>query len=115
MPDAPDLTDDELVLAADFPAATRRDWQRLVARVLHSPDDDAAPERELATLTLDGIEIAALYTADDGTGQAARTARLGGTRPAPASPGSGGDASRRRIPACPGDPSDAEVLAGRYD
>jgi methylmalonyl-CoA mutase len=70
MPDAPDLTADELALAADFPAATRRDWQRLVARVLHSPDGEAAPERELATLTLDGIEIAPLYTADDGTGDA---------------------------------------------
>src|SRR5580693_1565885 len=70
MPDAPDLTTDELVLAADFPAATRRDWQRLVARVLHRPDDDPAPERELATLTLDGIEIAPLYTANDGTGEA---------------------------------------------
>jgi methylmalonyl-CoA mutase len=70
MPDAPDLTAGELVLAADFPAVTRRDWQRLVARVLHSPDGAAAPERELATLTLDGIEIAPLYTADDGTGEA---------------------------------------------
>jgi methylmalonyl-CoA mutase len=70
MPDAPDLTVDELVLAAEFPAATRRDWQRLVARVLHSPDGADAPERELATLTLDGIEIAPLYTADDGTGGA---------------------------------------------
>src|ERR1700727_2603990 len=70
MPDAPDLTADELALAADSPAATRRDWQRLVARVLHSPDGEAAPERELATLTLDGIEIAPLYTADDGTGGA---------------------------------------------
>ena len=70
MPEAPDLTVSELVLAAEFPAATRRDWQRLVARVLHSPDGTAAPERELATLTLDGIEIAPLYTADDGTGRA---------------------------------------------
>ena len=70
MPDAPDLTVNELVLAAEFPAATRRDWQRLVARVLHSPDGTAAPERELATLTLDGIEIAPLYTPDDGTGGA---------------------------------------------
>jgi methylmalonyl-CoA mutase len=70
MPDAPDLTVNELVLAAEFPAATRRDWQRLVARVLHSPDGTAAPERELATLTLDGIEIAPLYTAGDGTGGA---------------------------------------------
>jgi methylmalonyl-CoA mutase len=69
MPDAPDLTADELVLAADFPAVTRRGWQRLVARVLHSPDDATDPERELATLTLDGIEIAPLYTADDETGE----------------------------------------------
>jgi methylmalonyl-CoA mutase len=69
MPDAPDLTADELMLAADFPAVTRRDWQRLVARVLHSPDDATDPERELATLTLDGIEIAPLYTADDETGE----------------------------------------------
>jgi len=69
MPDAPDLTADELVLAADFPAATRRDWQRLVARVLHSPDSEPDPERELATLTPDDIEIAPLYTADDENGE----------------------------------------------
>ena len=79
MPGGPDLMPDELVLAAEFPAATRRDWQRLVARVLHGPAgtlDDAgsldggAPERELATLTLDGIEIDPLYTADDAPGSA---------------------------------------------
>jgi methylmalonyl-CoA mutase len=70
MPGPPDLEAGELTLAGGFPAATRRDWQRLVARVLHapSPDDVADPERELATLTLDGIEIAPLYTADDRTG-----------------------------------------------
>ena len=72
MPDAPDLTAGEFSLAAEFPAATRRDWQRLVARVLHgptaSPDGTADPERELATLTLDGIEISPLYTSDDATG-----------------------------------------------
>lgn len=75
MPGASNAMPDELALAAEFPAATRRDWQRLVARVLHgppvspgeavSPDDADAPERELATLTLDGIEIDPLYTADD--------------------------------------------------
>src|ERR1700691_2378025 len=68
----PDPEVGELTLAAEFPAATRRDWQRLVARVLHgpaaSPDDVADAERELATLTLDGIEIAPLYTADDRPG-----------------------------------------------
>ena len=70
MPGPPDLEAGELTLAAEFPAATRRDWQRLVARVLHapSPDDVANPERELATLTLDGIEIDPLYIADDRTG-----------------------------------------------
>jgi methylmalonyl-CoA mutase len=72
MPGPPDLEAGELTLAAEFPAATRRDWQRLVARVLHgpaaSPDDVADAERELATLTLDGIEIAPLYTTDDRTG-----------------------------------------------
>jgi methylmalonyl-CoA mutase len=74
MPGTPDLSAGELPLAAEFPAPTRRDWQRLVARVLHGPaaslDDDADPERELATLTLDGIEIAPLYTADDAIGSA---------------------------------------------
>jgi methylmalonyl-CoA mutase len=58
---------DELPLAAEFPAATRQQWQRLVARVLgHADGPVDAPERELATVTADGIEIAPLYTADDG-------------------------------------------------
>jgi len=57
----------ELALAAEFPAATREQWQRLVARVLgHAGDPGDAPERELATVTADGIEIAPLYVADDG-------------------------------------------------
>jgi methylmalonyl-CoA mutase len=55
---------DDLVLAAEFPAVTRQQWQRLVAKVLGSVD--ASPERELATVTADGIEIAPLYVADDG-------------------------------------------------
>jgi methylmalonyl-CoA mutase len=57
---------DDLVLAAEFPAASREQWQRLVAKVLgrsYEPGD--APERELATITPDGIEIAPLYVADD--------------------------------------------------
>jgi methylmalonyl-CoA mutase len=53
----------ELALASEFPAATRQQWQRLVARVLGSSSD--APELELATVTADGIEILPLYVADD--------------------------------------------------
>jgi methylmalonyl-CoA mutase len=56
----------ELALASEFPAATRQQWQRLVARVLgRSGDPGDAPERELATITADGIEIMPLYVADD--------------------------------------------------
>ena len=54
----------ELALASEFPAATRQQWQRLVARVLGSSSD--APELELATATADGIEILPLYVADAG-------------------------------------------------
>jgi methylmalonyl-CoA mutase len=53
---------DDLVLAAEFPAVTRQQWQRLVAKVLGVDGD--SPERELATITGDGIEIAPLYVAD---------------------------------------------------
>jgi methylmalonyl-CoA mutase len=52
----------DLVLAAEFPAVTRQQWQRLVAKVLGVDGD--SPERELATITADGIEIAPLYVAD---------------------------------------------------
>jgi methylmalonyl-CoA mutase len=63
---------DDLVLAAEFPAATRQQWQRLVAKVLHVDGD--CPERQLATITADGIEIDPLYVAD-------------GSRPVPGYPG----------------------------
>jgi methylmalonyl-CoA mutase len=57
----------DLALTAEFPAATRQQWQRLVAKVLGRADDPGdAPERALATVTADGIEIAPLYTADEG-------------------------------------------------
>jgi methylmalonyl-CoA mutase len=57
----------ELPLASEFPAATREQWQQLVAKVLRrSGNPGDAPERELATVTADGIEIAPLYVADDG-------------------------------------------------
>jgi methylmalonyl-CoA mutase len=59
---APDSGD--LVLAAEFPAATRQQWRTLVAKVLKSTSD--TPETELTTITADGIEIAPLYVADAG-------------------------------------------------
>jgi methylmalonyl-CoA mutase len=55
---------DDLVLAGEFPAVTRQQWQRLVAKVLGVDDD--SPERELATVTGDGIEIEPLYVGDGG-------------------------------------------------
>lgn len=58
-----DVTDD-LVLAAEFPAATREQWQRLVAKVLGGAAAGDSPERQLATITADGIEIAPLYVAE---------------------------------------------------
>jgi methylmalonyl-CoA mutase len=69
---APDS--DDLVLAAEFPAATRQQWQRLVAKVIGVDGDGDAPERRLATVTGDGIEIEPLYIAD-------------AARPAPGFPG----------------------------
>ncbi len=63
---------DDLVLAGEFPAVTRQQWQRLVAKVLGVDGD--SPERELATVTGDGIEIAPLYVGDD-------------SRPSPGFPG----------------------------
>ncbi|HEY0934758.1 MAG TPA: methylmalonyl-CoA mutase subunit beta [Trebonia sp.] len=57
----------ELPLAAEFPPASWEQWQRLVAKVLgRAGDPGAAPERELATVTADGIEIAPLYVAAGG-------------------------------------------------
>ena len=61
---------EDLMLAAEFPAATREQWQRLVAKVLGAGADGGgagagdAPERQLATITADGIEISPLYVGD---------------------------------------------------
>ncbi|MEQ0563908.1 methylmalonyl-CoA mutase family protein [Amycolatopsis sp. NEAU-NG30] len=60
----------ELDLAAEFPQATREQWQELVAGVLRKsgklPEDfTGAPESKLVTRTYDGIEIQPLYTAED--------------------------------------------------
>jgi methylmalonyl-CoA mutase len=68
---APDPGD--LALAADFPAVTRQQWQRLVAKVVGDVGAEA-PEQQLVTVTADGIEIAPLYVNDAG-------------RPAPGYPG----------------------------
>lgn len=62
LPDEP--LPDELALAAEFPAPTREQWQRLVARIVGDAAPDGAPERALATITADGIEIDPLYVAD---------------------------------------------------
>jgi methylmalonyl-CoA mutase len=55
---------DDLVLAAEFPAVTREQWQRLVARVIGDTSGGDSPERQLATITADGIEISPLYVGD---------------------------------------------------
>ncbi|MGW1010218.1 methylmalonyl-CoA mutase family protein [Streptomyces termitum] len=63
------LPDDGLSLAADFPAATRAQWQRLAAGVLsRSGKDVPADEAEavLSTALEDGLRARPLYTAADG-------------------------------------------------
>jgi len=57
---------DDLVLAGEFPAVTREQWQRLVAKVVGDTSGGDAPERQLATITADGIEIGPLYVGDAG-------------------------------------------------
>lgn len=58
-----------LDLAADFPAASREQWQELVAAVLTKSGlpvpSGAPPEVALSSRNYDGIEIAPLYTAAD--------------------------------------------------
>jgi methylmalonyl-CoA mutase len=55
---------DGLALAGDFPAVTREQWQRLVAKVLGDSSGGDSPERQLATITADGIELSPLYVGD---------------------------------------------------
>lgn len=60
-----------LDLAADFPAASREQWQGLVAAVLAKsgrPVPSGPPEAALAFRDYDGIQIAPLYTAADAPG-----------------------------------------------
>jgi hypothetical protein len=104
----------ELALASEFPAATRQQWQRLVARVLGSSSD--APELELATVTADGIEILPLYVADAGRpdpgypGQApfVRGRTAAGTGPG----GTSGSGTRTRTRRWPGSRSWRTSKAG---
>ncbi|MGW7353282.1 methylmalonyl-CoA mutase small subunit [Streptomyces sp. NPDC054784] len=63
------LPDDGLSLAADFPDASREQWQRLVEGVLRktgaTPDSGDAAEDALATPLQDGLATRPLYTAED--------------------------------------------------
>jgi len=69
------LADEGLRLAADFPAATREEWQRLVEGVLRKSGRDlpgAAAEQALTTPVDDGLVVRPLYTAQDATGDPAQ-------------------------------------------
>jgi methylmalonyl-CoA mutase len=55
-------TDEILSLAADFPAATREEWLKLVAAALKG-----APFEKLVSRTDDGLRIEPLYSRDPGT------------------------------------------------
>ncbi|HEV2635742.1 MAG TPA: methylmalonyl-CoA mutase subunit beta [Actinocrinis sp.] len=64
------VTPEQLPLAAEFPAANREQWQRLVEGVLRKSgvqdaSGDAAQEA-LATDLEDGLHVLPLYTAEDG-------------------------------------------------
>ncbi|WP_077057943.1 methylmalonyl-CoA mutase family protein [Streptomyces sp. MP131-18] len=64
------MSDEELPLAAEFPAVTREQWQELVAGVLRKAGrgDLAGPDAEakLATRLGDGLVTRPLYTAENG-------------------------------------------------
>ncbi|HEX4831039.1 MAG TPA: methylmalonyl-CoA mutase family protein [Trebonia sp.] len=88
---------DELTLAAEFPAATREQWQRLVAKVVgRASDPGDAPERELVTVTADGIEIEPLYTAEDASAEAGYPGQAPFTRGRTAAGNRGGWDIRQR-------------------
>lgn len=63
------VVDDEPPLAAEFPAASREDWQRLIGAVLAKSGKPglagAAAEEALATEVEDGLRVRPLYTAQD--------------------------------------------------
>ncbi|GIF07121.1 methylmalonyl-CoA mutase subunit beta [Actinoplanes siamensis] len=62
---------DEFTLGADFPAATAEQWRSLALAALRksgAATEDTDPEQVddlLATVTYDGVRLAALHTADD--------------------------------------------------
>ncbi|WP_414169890.1 methylmalonyl-CoA mutase small subunit [Streptoverticillium reticulum] len=67
------LPDDGFSLAAEFPDATRGQWQRLVEGVLSKAGTGAtgpAAEDALATALQDGLTTRPLYTAENATGAA---------------------------------------------
>jgi methylmalonyl-CoA mutase len=55
----------DVVLAGDFPPATRDAWRQLVAGVLAKSGITTDPEQALATATYDGFDLQPLYTAAD--------------------------------------------------
>ncbi|WP_329125199.1 methylmalonyl-CoA mutase subunit beta [Streptomyces sp. NBC_01465] len=62
------LPDDDLSLAAEFPAAAHEQWQRLVEGVLHKSGKDVsgpAAEEALSTALEGGLTTRPLYTARD--------------------------------------------------
>ena len=63
------VSDEVFAVGAEFPAASREQWQRLVAGVLAKSGkpglDGPAAERALATEVEDGLWVQPLYTADD--------------------------------------------------
>ncbi|MCT4357079.1 methylmalonyl-CoA mutase subunit beta [Streptomyces sp. Je 1-79] len=62
------LPDDGLTLAAEFPDATREQWQRLVSGVLSKSGKDVegtAAEDALTTTLEDGLRVRPLYAAGD--------------------------------------------------
>src|SRR3954452_11191708 len=59
---------DELVLAGEFPAATREEWRELVAGVLRKAGREELPdpvEEALRRTVATGVTVAPLYTAED--------------------------------------------------
>ncbi|MDT0346384.1 methylmalonyl-CoA mutase family protein [Streptomyces litchfieldiae] len=64
------VSEEDLPLAAEFPEASREEWQRLVAGVLRKAGkgefEGRAAEDALATRLADGIVTRPLYTAEDG-------------------------------------------------
>ncbi|MCL2585266.1 MAG: methylmalonyl-CoA mutase subunit beta [Streptosporangiales bacterium] len=112
---------EELALAAEFPAASREEWQRLLSGVLaKSGKTLAGPDAEaaLSTEVEDGLTVRPLYTADDlpgpdaglpGFAPFARGGRASG-REVPGNPDSGWDVRQHHAHPDP-DRTNAAILA----